>query len=87
MGHPCPDSMDLAELVVQVSYSMDTYEVKDILGCLSDGYDFFYYMFTKNEQNFITIAWKKIVAYSRNPTSEEIKCHIKCLHAFIVDKM
>ena len=38
-----PDSSQLAELTVQIAYSIKSFKITDIVGCLTDGSNIFFY--------------------------------------------
>ena len=77
----------MAELAVQVSYCIDTYEVSHIVGCRSES---FYYLFTRNEQNRLNILWRRLYGTlsSRNKSSKDRLCfHHVCFECSILSAL
>ena len=68
-----PDTLNFSELVVQVSYAMDTYSRT---GCVSDGC---YFKFVRRGTNNLFCEWKHIFSYGSGPSIENMKQHLTFL--------
>ena len=77
-----PNNPDYSELLVQISYAFDYYKTGGLLGCLTDGLKFFYYKFSRIEEQGIKIEWRHRIFYTNSvPSEEEITSHLQ----FIAD--
>ena len=73
LNQQCPDTKAFAEVLLQ---AMKKYKTQNILICLCDAKNFFYYNIIL-QGDTIEFLWKKYIFYSRVPTGQEIRMHVE----------